>query len=140
MTLDPYLWRPDIPAAPPAASSLPPPDTATRPEGGALVKRTQKWTREEIVAAIQRFEQRYGRQPGASDFNPAAARAQGHVWRAERFAADQDYPHITSVRRTFGTWGAALEAAGFRPPFGRGGYERAPDGSGAHLAQERTAR
>ncbi len=93
------------------------------------------WTRETVVAAIRRFGDRYGRPPAATDFSPANARAQGHEWRAERFAADGDYPHLHSVRGVFGSWAGAVEAAGLPRPI-VGVYER--DGRrGAHLAGER---
>lgn len=98
-----------------------------------------KWTRESIVAAIQRFHQRYGRQPNATDFNPPLARSMGHHWRADRFHADGDYPGSSSVQYVFGTWNAAIEAAGL-PPLGIGVYPRVGGRArGIHLSSERQA-
>jgi hypothetical protein len=94
-----------------------------------------KWTPETVVAAIQRFAERYGRPPAAPDFDTSHARSLGHDWRAERFHADGDYPVATSVTYVFGTWNAAIEAAGFATRRG-GQYPRARR-LGAHLAQER---
>lgn len=73
------------------------------------------WTREAVVAAIQRFAERYGRQPSATDFNPALARALGNPARGERFYEDGDYPNTSTVIQAFGSWSAAIAAAGFEP-------------------------
>lgn len=115
------------------------PEWAKRSHIAPRVRR--RWTRETMIAAIQRFATRYGRPPGAADFNPAMVRAAGHDWRAERFYADADYPTVPSVAREFGSWADAVEAAGFpRPGYG---YEHLPtDGGrrgGAHLGAERSA-
>lgn len=72
-----------------------------------------KWTREAVVAAIQRFAERHGRQPSAVDFNPAQARALGKRSLSERFYEAGDYPAATSVVEVFGSWSAAIAAAGF---------------------------
>lgn len=103
-----------------------------------------KWTRETVIAAIQRFAERYGRPPQATDFNPHQALSLGHDWRAERFRNDGDYPQVVCVQYVFGTWNAAIEAAGFEPTK-IGAYRRIPHGrsggliSGAHLEAERQA-
>ena len=93
----------------------------------------RRWTRDEIVAAIRRFEARYGRQPCQADFTPADARRKGHGWRAERYYRDDDYPSVLTVRARFGSWSAGLEAAGFEPR-GRGCATTARVGT--HLAAE----
>lgn len=90
-----------------------------------------------IVGSIQRFAERYGRPPTAPDFNPHQARELGHPWRADRFYRDGDYPYSSNVLDVFGTWNAAIVAAGFER-VGVGQYERA-DRRGAHLADERAA-
>lgn len=83
------------------------------------------WTRDAIVAAIRRFNARYGRPPSAIDFNPPNARSRGRADRAERFERDGDYPYSLTVQRVFGSWSAGLRAAGFRPKrVGYGGRER----------------
>jgi hypothetical protein len=74
-----------------------------------------KWGRDGVVSAIRRYYARYGRPPGAVDFNPAAARAHGRHDRAERFESDGDYPSTSCAQYVFGSWAAALTAAGFRP-------------------------
>lgn len=74
-----------------------------------------KWSRESIADAIREFARRYKRPPAATDFNPAQARAFGHDGRADRFEEDGCYPSSNIVRRHFGTWNAAVEAAGFEP-------------------------
>jgi hypothetical protein len=81
---------------------------------GSLRKR---WTRLLIVQAITSWAELYGAPPAASDWNPAMARRQGRPDRAERHAAG-DWPFASTVVRYFGSWGAAIEAAGWhsRPP------------------------
>lgn len=77
--------------------------------------REKKWTGEAVMAAMLRFNQRYGRSPAATDFNPTRARQAGQHWRAERFYLDGDYPFVVSVQAAFGSWSAALRAAGLTP-------------------------
>lgn len=74
-----------------------------------------KFGREGHIAAIQRFAERYGKPPSATDFQPALARRIGHPEKADRFYADGDYPTTTAVLQMFGSWNAAIEAAGFEP-------------------------
>jgi hypothetical protein len=95
----------------------------------------------EIIAAIQRFAKRYGRPPRAPDFSPCDARRLGHDWRAERYYADGDYVATNTVLGVFGSWGAAIEAAGFpRPAVGTYPRKGQPLAQrGAHLADERQA-
>jgi transcriptional regulator len=76
----------------------------------------KRWTRDAVIAAIQRWAAEYGRPPVATDWN--------HAGRPE------GYPPATSVYRTstnpgapFAKWADAIEAAGFDRP-GIGGYER----------------
>lgn len=82
-----------------------------------------KWNRETVAAAIQRFAERYGEPPSAWDFNVSLARATGHPEVAERFYRDGDYPHYSSIQYVFGSWNAAIAAAGFEP---RGVGKRGP--------------
>jgi hypothetical protein len=70
--------------------------------------------RPEIVAAIQAWERFEGRAPAIVDWRPAE---QGGHPRWERECPR--YPPRSHVIRTFGSWNAALQAAGFdrpRPP------------------------
>lgn len=94
----------------------------------------------DAIAAIRCFASRYGRPPSATDFNPALARTNGQEWRAKRYYDDGDYPAAATVVRAFGSWNAAIEAAGFSPR-ARGTYPRLAGGGarGAHLEAERDA-
>lgn len=84
------------------------------------------WTRDAIVDCIQAFAEMYGRPPTAPDWNPSFAAARGDTERAARFREDGAWPFVSVVVREFGSWAAAIEAAGFpRPLVGR--YERTPE-------------
>jgi hypothetical protein len=98
------------------------------------------WTRETVIGAIRCFAERYGRPPGAADFNPSLALRLGHGWRSDHFYEDGDYPVTSSVLYVFGTWNAAIEAAGFKPTR-LGSYARTSNYAerGAHLVDERRA-
>lgn len=98
-----------------------------------------KWGKAGVVAAIHRFAERYGRPPTSTDFSPSCARHLGHEWRSARFHSDGDYPYSHTVVYTFGTWNAAIIAAGFEPP-GPGLYKRQPGAvRAAYLEAEREA-
>jgi Homing endonuclease associated repeat len=73
-----------------------------------------RFSREEIVAAILRWNERFGEPPKSIDWDPSRARRRGQEWRAERFHG-QDWPTLAMVRRQFGTMSEALTAAGLRP-------------------------
>lgn len=66
-----------------------------------------KWTREAIVAAIQRWAAEHESPPSARDWNTTMARADG---RPER---GTEYPNTDTVQRAFGSWNAGIEASGF---------------------------
>lgn len=72
------------------------------------------YSREDLIAAMWGFEVKYGRQPQASDWDATKARANGYPERARRYYAD-GWPHYSTAVKVFGSWGAALRAAGFRP-------------------------
>jgi transcriptional regulator with XRE-family HTH domain len=81
--------------------------------------RGQILSREDILQAIRAWHRVYGEPPALADWAPARARRLGHEWRAQRYLAG-DWPHLTTVLRRFGTFGAAVEAAGLEPrPRGR---------------------
>jgi hypothetical protein len=82
------------------------------------------WTHDTIINAIQLYAHRYGHPPSATDWNPAHARAVGRDDWADRFYKDGDYPYVPIVQGRFGTWNAAIAAAGFTP---RGRGEHGPD-------------
>jgi hypothetical protein len=74
------------------------------------------WSEERIIAAIREFAAEYGEPPAAVDFNPALLRHRnpscGYAEAMARKAA-HDWPGVNTVQHRFGSWTAALEAAGF---------------------------
>jgi hypothetical protein len=58
-----------------------------------------RWTADLILYSIDLWARRYGRPPAANEWDRAGA----------------DHPSRQTVQRVFGTWNAAIEAAGFRP-------------------------
>ena len=73
---------------------------------------TRSFSNEEILAAIGNWSRRYGGPPTLLDWEPSRARRMGQTWRAERFEADV-WPSARVVCLQFGTFNAAMEAAGF---------------------------
>lgn len=59
-----------------------------------------RWDSDAVVHAIRRLADRLGRAPTAAEIN-AAGRA--------------DYPRVGTVQKVFGSWAAALAAAGLEP-------------------------
>jgi len=57
------------------------------------------WSRHEIKQAISAFVEEHGRTPMSDE------------WKA----TNGEYPNTSIVRRRFGTWNKAIEAAGFTP-------------------------
>jgi len=47
--------------------------------------REARWTREEIIERIQRWNELFGEPPRAADWNPAAARWSEQTWRVARY-------------------------------------------------------
>ncbi len=73
----------------------------------------RSWTRESVVDAIRHFTRLYGDPPRMRDFSPYHARWHREEWRAARFEAIPGrWPNSRMVTQRFGTWRAALEAAG----------------------------
>ena len=72
------------------------------------------WTHEALIEAIRAFAAKYGRPPGAQDWNPPMARAKGRDDTADRFYVDACWPHAGIVQKEFGSWNAGIKAAGFR--------------------------
>lgn len=69
------------------------------------------WTPARVVAAMQVFYEIYGRQPSYTDFNPSRAQREAY----ERFHRDGCWPGGATVNRHWGSWNAAIKAAGFEP-------------------------
>jgi hypothetical protein len=72
------------------------------------------WTEKQICDAIRAWNAEYGTPPRAADWHPTLARRRGHTDRAEQYQQGR-WPDITTVLRKFGSWNAAVEAAGFAP-------------------------
>lgn len=83
-------------------------------------KAAQDWPQERVVAAIQRWAEMFGQPPSANDWNTSSPWHKGE--RVKRWNSG-DWPYPSTVVARFGTWNAALEAAGFQPrePYGRRG-------------------
>jgi hypothetical protein len=88
--------------------------------------RGPQFSKQEIVAKVGAWTARYGVPPSTKDWEPSRARAAKQEWRARRFEAGE-WPSATMVRRRFGTFNAAIRAAGLEP---RGG----PPRQKAHLS------
>lgn len=92
------------------------------------------WTPEAIVGSFRAYHERYGRSPTATDtwgFTPTG-RIRLSAERLAEIPAGHVLPQPSAVRREFGSWRAALEAAGL--PANR------PGGSPAHRTiRQRTA-
>lgn len=82
----------------------------------ALTDRT-KWTAAIIIARIQEWADLYGEPPSGTDWNPWSARNVLHDEdRARRFEDGLGHwPWFTLVVNRFGSFSAAIEAAGFAP-------------------------
>lgn len=75
------------------------------------------WPRERIEEAIRDWAALFGEPPRSSEWTPAPARGGGHVGLAARRWRNEHprWPSRGTVCHAFGTWNAALRAAGFRP-------------------------
>src|SRR4051812_2361550 len=86
-------------------------------------KRRSKWTRTEVLEAIEKFVKDTGRSPSAGDFHPgdcleaahrSAARSMMWLERRERFYK-LGLPWAGTVHKIFGSWTAAVREAGYEP-------------------------
>ncbi len=75
---------------------------------------SRRYTPEQILNAIRRCTELYGSPPPGGDWEPSRARRRGQLERARRFEAG-DWPSTRVVRRAFGTFNAAVLAAGYEP-------------------------
>lgn len=79
------------------------------------------WTQAKVIEAIQGFAREFDHPPAQNDWEPTAALRRGQTDRAERYLQRKsEWPSAPTVRLKFGSWGNAIEAAGFpRPRLGR---------------------
>lgn len=101
-----------------------------------------RWTKEELIARIREWNTIYGEPPAAPDWTPSKARHMNDEARARRYEeAEGHWPgHMTLVNH-FGSWNAAIAAAGFTPrvPDGRGGIGRHRTQRGGRAMREMAA-
>jgi hypothetical protein len=94
------------------------------------------WTSERILETIRAWAAEHGEPPAMADWNPwASEHAYGDAERAQRARLglrDGHHPSATHVVYAFGTWSAALEAAGFEG--------RAAHGGGGNVRRRRNQR
>jgi hypothetical protein len=72
------------------------------------------WTRERVLAALQEWTAANGRPPRAEDWSTLAETKQRAEPACRWLPESPSWPCPTTVRRYFGSWSAALEAAGLR--------------------------
>lgn len=70
-----------------------------RLRSGVRIRKTARWTNDQMIEAMQRWAKEYGQPPSHRRWK-----------RADR---PPGYPSANIVSRRFGSWNAALEAAGF---------------------------
>src|SRR4051795_11785397 len=87
---------------------------ARAPNQAAQATRT-RWNRRSIVAALDDWVERYGEVPDRVDWDRHMCRRRGHHAKLARLDAHpQPLPSPAPVLRSFGTWQAALAAAGYQ--------------------------
>jgi len=82
--------------------------------GYVRTKPKPRWSKEAIIAAIQRWYELYEEVPTTVDWNPAMARMRGEPHRQARYLGGT-WPAAATVARRFGTWSAAIREAGLEP-------------------------
>jgi hypothetical protein len=90
----------------PVTRRVPEPKPPRRP----LPPDRTRYSRENIVAKLVEWAERYGAPPTMRDWEPSRARRAGQNWRAERFE-EGEWPSAKVVQTRFGTFNAALAAA-----------------------------
>ena len=70
-----------------------------------------------VIDRIQDWADRFGDPPTASDWNRAPSTRANHPAAALRQddASDQEWPCTNGARLVFGSWNAAIRAAGYEP-------------------------
>jgi hypothetical protein len=67
-----------------------------------------------VLEAMREWTRRYGDVPTMADWDPARARRLRQDWRIARYHQG-DWPSVRTVLHHFGSFGAAIDAAGFVP-------------------------
>jgi hypothetical protein len=70
-----------------------------------------RYSRDEILAAMRRWRDKYGEPPTMTDWEPARARRLRMAWRAERFESDS-WPTTRIVIGHFSSFSEAVKLAG----------------------------
>lgn len=85
---------------------------------------TKRWTREAIIELIQKWAEKYGEPPRFNDWFVKAKTE----WKFGE-VSKRTWPYSYTVVWMFGSWNAAIEAAGFKPrPLRREGNTSRPNG------------
>jgi hypothetical protein len=83
------------------------------------------WTPDAVILAIEEWAAKYGEPPAVADWNAWGCKHEFHdeerAARNRRERAEGTCPDFMTVIRAFGTWNAAILAAGFPPRVGHGG-------------------
>jgi len=92
----------------------PGPELAASPVNGSRPARSPRFSQEAIIARMKEWARVHGEPPTIRDWDPSRARRTRQAWRAERFEAGV-WPSVGMVKRQFGTFNAAVQAAGLAP-------------------------
>lgn len=97
--------------------------------------------RERIISAMRDWESRYGSPPAANDWNLGQLRDLQKRFHSETIAIAEarheewKWPHVSAVQSVFGSWNAAIAAAGFEPK--KPGHRRNPRQWAEHMKGKR---
>jgi len=81
-----------------------------------LHRRKRRWSRDEIIEAVQRWADEHdGRPPSYQEWDPAMAKRRGRPDMADEFYGGVWPPASVACRRTGGSWNELVAAAGFDP-------------------------
>lgn len=79
----------------------------------------QFWTQERVVQAIRKWHETYGQPPAACDWNVSPSQLARRTPEAAKRIVDRweagYWPHVVTVIARFGSWSAAISAAGLTP-------------------------
>jgi hypothetical protein len=74
-----------------------------------------EWSRQRIIESIRGWADRYGAPPAVTDWSPKMLRDPSRRNAAELRLSDGVWPNVSIIQRRFGSFNAAIEAAGFTP-------------------------